>query len=266
MVRQSMRRGLAVLVSGGLLTVPAWGGSAAAEPPASQEQPPATTADPTVGTVSTFTAVVGGSDATVDISPDPDDYNEPTDSTSTAFDPPDGRYDWTGYYLDSAGRKVYYAASNSGTWWDAQCPGGDGSDRYHHLKEYPRAKLHPRMKGDYGILYCGMVADEGSEHAFGFRKIRAKHKSQFAKYAAWQGSDWANFMNWTVWHTVSQPENVTNQSPTRFCYEKRFVWKNPNGTLVTRTVAVILGETAQRIMSAWPRTNGNFTCKGTQVL
>ncbi|MFC5493508.1 hypothetical protein [Nocardioides caricicola] len=195
------------------------------------------------------------------------DGQEPTDYTSSAFSPPDGQLgSWTIHYLNGSGQKVYNTSAKGATWWDAQCPGSDGGDRYNHVKEYPRAKLHSRMVGTDAILYCGMTGDEGTEHAFGLRHLREGHQRQFAKYAAWEGRDWGSFMNWTVWHAIAEPNNVTNQSATRFCYEKQYIWTNPNGTQVKRTVAVILGETGRRVMSAWPRTNGSFTCKGNPIL
>jgi hypothetical protein len=227
---------------------------------------PATAGDPTPLDPATLAELAGTTDAGVDAAPDAVDNQEPTDSTSSAFYPPDGSLGtWSVYYVNDAGQKVYNTAARD-SWWDGQCPGADGSDRYRHVKEYPRDAIHRRMVGSEAWLYCGMTQDEGSEHAFGLRKIRNQHKSQFAKYAAWEGRDWGSFMNWTVWHTVSEPQNVTNQSPVRFCYERQYVFKNPNGTQVKRTVAVVLGETGRRIMSAWPRTNGNFTCKGTPLL
>ncbi len=197
---------------------------------------------------------------------------EEFDSSLPGYSDPDGSGQWRSYVTAPDGSKTYFSSDSTtnvegrgSTWWDAQCPGDSGSDKYRHLKEYPRKSLHTRMVGSDAIHYCGMANRDGSEAAFGLRYIRAGHKSQFAKLAAWEGRDWGSFMNWWVWHTVSEPDAVFEQNEARFCYERMVSFVNPAGNITPRVMVVILGKTARRIMTAWPRSNASYYCTGNQL-
>ncbi len=171
---------------------------------------------------------------------------------------------WVAYFVDkSTGEKVYFTDPSitsdftiaADTWWDGQCVSGEG--RYEVLKDYPRTKAHPRQVGTYARLYCGMVNDDGAEHAFGLRHIKDGHKDDFGDLASLQGSTWGHFMHWAITHVIGSPDNRRNQSATRFCYEKEFTFKSVNGRTFDQWIAVILGETGVRIMTAFPKTIGD---------
>lgn len=164
---------------------------------------------------------------------------------------------------DASGAAVQYFAA-AGTWWDGVCTSGE--DRYTVIKQYTRPRDHSRMVGSYAKMYCGKI-DRNSEPpvteaAFGIRHIRAYHKSQFAKLATLQGSTWGHWMHWAIGWTVREPSRHTVQNADRFCYEKKFGFRNPNGSRFDRHVIAILGRTGQRIITSFPRRNGNY-CQGT---
>lgn len=180
------------------------------------------------------------------------------------------------YFLDENGNEIPYASSDDAvaeraatgsTWWDGQCPSVDGKDRYRHLKEYPRSKRHPRMYGSNAILYCGKQVKSATEAWFGLRHIRAGHKDDFGDLAAMEGKTWGHWMNWAITWTITDPQRVTDQSPTRFCYARRVYFKDLSGRVSdSAVIAVILGETGRRIMTAFPvDADTVYYCKGTRL-
>lgn len=173
------------------------------------------------------------------------------------------------FTFNSQGNRVYYSApsitASGSTWWDGVCTNGES--RYAIVKDYPRANAHQRMERTYARMYCGKELRESeqpySEAAFGIRHIRLRHRSQFAKLAAMQGSTWGNWMHWALRWTMSEPSQRSVEGPNRFCYFKKFGFQNVDGEVVNKWVYVILGKTGVRIMTAFPRNN-NYYCDGNQ--
>lgn len=186
--------------------------------------------------------------------------------------------EWTITTTDVQGRTVRFgelptgtadqspaAAAAAGSWWDGQC-GSDSSttNKFDVLKQYNRPKVHKRMEGSKSKMYCGKSVSTQSEAAFGLRHIRARHEGQFADLAALEGRDWGNFMHWSVSWVISEPGWRTVQNANRYCYQKRFGFRSPNGSTFDREVVVILGRTGVRIMTALPSTNHDY-CQGTRI-
>lgn len=188
--------------------------------------------------------------------------------------------DWTVAYIDENGNEIPFEDDPEpangvqfalGTWWDGQCPGNNGSDRYRSIKTYWRRNDHSRMIGTDAYLDCGKTANsywsDGSlrESKFGLRHIRDRHRNDYLKLVRLQGSEnWGQFMHWMVSHTISEPDKVTNQGSTRFCYISKFVFKSVNNERIYKANVVILGKTGRRIMTAFPRNNMDY-CAGTVI-
>lgn len=119
-------------------------------------------------------------------------------------------------------------------------------------------------------MYCGKRDSTQSESAFGLRHIRAGHKADFASYAALDSSqpnrNWGNFMHFTIWKTVQQPRRATVQNANRYCLQATFQLKRLDNrqTAQEMDVAVILGRTGTRIMSAFPGVSKEY-CKGVLI-
>lgn len=131
------------------------------------------------------------------------------------------------------------------------------------VKDYDRDKDHRRMERGYARMYCGKRLRHSeppeSEAAFGIRHIRYRHKNDFGKIAAWQGSTWGNWMHWALRWVMSEPGLRTVQGSTRFCYDKKFILMGPGGDTARRHVIAILGETGVRIMTSFPRRNKGYS-------
>ncbi|WP_377323267.1 hypothetical protein ACFJIY_01350 [Pimelobacter simplex] len=130
------------------------------------------------------------------------------------------------------------------------------------MKQYNRPRSHRRMSGSKAKMYCGKHVSSQSESAFGLRHVRAGHKGHFADLAAMEGRDWGNFMHWSVSWVISEPGRRTVQNANRFCFQKKFGFRQPNGSTFDRQIVVILGRTGVRIMTAFPSANANY-CQGT---
>lgn len=138
-------------------------------------------------------------------------------------------------------------------WWDGQCGSNSStSNRYSIVKTYSRAVGTSRMKGTTVKMYCGRHPAGDGEDAFGLRHVRAGHKGDFQELASYEGRNWGNWMHWALGYVFSDPDRRTEQSATRFCYERIFYFKNGNETIKRRVVAV-LGKTGVRIMTTFPR-------------
>lgn len=168
------------------------------------------------------------------------------------------------YFNSNYSTPVTLTAAAGSTWWDAVCT--DPSDsRYTVVNDYPRARAHWRMERSYARMYCGKAERQSeqpfSEAAFGIRHIR-RHRSQFAKLAAYQGSTWGHWMHWALRWTMSEPGWRVVQSENRYCYEKAFYFEAPSGAQERRWVIVILGRTGVRMITAFPRSSDY--CVGTR--
>lgn len=63
---------------------------------------------------------------------------------------------------------------------------------------------------------------------------------------------------------IREPGWRTVQSKKRYCYQKGFEFRSPNGSSFKRQVVVILGRTGVRIMTAFPTNNSDY-CEGTRI-
>ena len=204
-----------------------------------------------------------------------------TDSGAPDGDAPQGRTavgEWTITTTGGQGRTVRFgelpdtmagqqrsARAVARSWWDGQCGSNSSTaDKYDVIKQYNRPKVHKRMEGSKSKMYCGKNVSTQSESAFGLRHIRAGHERDFAKLGALQGRDWGNFMHWSVSWVIREPGWRTVQSKKRYCYQKGFEFRSPNGSSFKRQVVVILGRTGVRIMTAFPTKNSDY-CDGTRI-
>lgn len=171
----------------------------------------------------------------------------------------------TSFAYGPDGSRTYFDAPSvsAAANWDSIC--GNGKSRYSVVDDYTRSGKHSRFERSYARMYCGKKdrtsATPHSEAAFGLRHVRAYHRSQFAKLASWQGLSWGTWANWAIENTLRSPVWRTVQSSTRFCYEGRFGFRNPSGSVVNRRVIVILGKTGVRIMTSFPRKDTVY-CQG----
>lgn len=147
------------------------------------------------------------------------------------------------------------AAGSSGHNPDwAKCLNGD-LGKYIHLYDFDRPNDHPRMSGNRAVMYCGRNDRDADEARFGFKHVAAGHKADFVELAQLSsehtGKQWGYEMVDAIWDTLKNPGTRYVQSAERFCYQRKFIYRNANGQNVDKIVVVILGETGVRIITSF---------------
>jgi hypothetical protein len=142
--------------------------------------------------------------------------------------------------------------------------------RYKVVRDYQRRVAHSRMAGRTARLYCGMENNRYDssgnklESAFGYWHIKQAHSEEWQAYANRVGRNWRDLAGWAIYHTLEDPGKVQNQSPIRFCFNKKFYYYNQDGQITdTFYTRVYLGETGVRIMTAFISEN---PCRGDNIL
>jgi hypothetical protein len=181
------------------------------------------------------------------------------DSEVTANVPPGGTFS------DLDGEEAFRAMTTlpSAEW--VAC--GVLDDRYRRVKDYERHIAHPRMVGSIARLYCGLKTNDTSktptEHAFGYRHILDKHSDDWTKLSSLVSRNWRDLAGWAIAGTLRGPSKVQNQSPNRFCYSRKFFYRENGVVRDTWYARIYLGETGRRIMTAFP---AEVPCRGENIL
>lgn len=113
------------------------------------------------------------------------------------------------------------------------------------------------MTGSVAAIRCGT---EG----YGYRHILKNHITDWETMAAPTGINWRDMAPWSISWNLYDPDKVSYDSGRQtYCYSREvYPYRNGNLTYIS-TPRTALGTTAQRIITAFPRSS---QCPGTNVL
>lgn len=119
------------------------------------------------------------------------------------------------------------------------------------------------MVGSSAYLDCGMVNDDGDEHAFGYRHIKDRHQDDWQSWASRVGRGWQDLAGWAIDGALENPSKVENQSASRFCYSRKVYYRVDGEAVDYFYSRIYLGESGRRITTAFP---GQVPCRGENIL
>lgn len=193
--------------------------------------------------------------------------DEVADGVAEAVTIPEGE---TGTWDPSSGTTggTVGAAGTAPTDEDIPCAGwracGVSDSRYKHARDYVRIRIHSRMVGSIGRLYCGRYDSvPGGELTFGYRHIKQRHTRDFALKSQWISRNWRDLAGWTINWTLRDPDVAGDPTPRRFCYQRKFYLYYGDTLVAKMRTYVYLGKTGMRIMTAFPGSGvgGKGKCK-----
>lgn len=89
----------------------------------------------------------------------------------------------------------------------------------------------------------------GNEN-FGFRHIRARHKSDFQYYAQMGGLQYYDLMHWVIHYNFKDPDRFKYSGNGKYCRSRSMHLRNPSGTTFTKIFRVIYSTSG--VITAYP--------------